>query len=35
MMLKGSGGETRVQIKLTRHGVNWLALSVAKLKPVL
>jgi len=35
MMLEGSGDDARAQINFTRHGVKWLALSVAKLTPVL
>ncbi len=31
MMLEGSGDDARAQISFTRHGVKWLALSVAKL----
>ncbi len=31
MMLEGSGDDVRPQINFTRHGVKWLALSVAKL----
>ena len=31
LMLEGSGGDARAQINFTRHGVKWLALSVAKL----
>ena len=34
-MLEGSGDDARAQINFTRHGVKWLALSVAKLTPVL
>ncbi len=34
MMLEGSGDDARAQINFTRHGVKWLALSVAKLTPV-
>ena len=30
-MLEGSGPDARAQINFTRHGVKWLALSVAKL----
>ena len=33
-MLEGSGPDARAQINFTRHGVKWLALSVAKLTPV-
>jgi DNA helicase-2/ATP-dependent DNA helicase PcrA len=31
MMLEGAGDDARAQINFTRHGVKWLALSVAKL----
>ena len=34
LMLEGSGGDARAQINFTRHGVKWLALSVAKLTVV-
>jgi DNA helicase-2/ATP-dependent DNA helicase PcrA len=34
MTLEGSGGDARAQINFPRHGVKWLALSVAKLTPV-
>ena len=30
-MLEGSGDDARAQINFTRHGVKWLALSVARL----
>jgi DNA helicase-2/ATP-dependent DNA helicase PcrA len=33
-MLEGSGPDARAQINFTRHGVKWLALSVAKLSIV-
>ena len=33
-MLEGSGDDARAQINFTRHGVKWLALSVAKLTPI-
>ena len=33
-MLEGSGDDARAQINFTRHGVKWLALSVAKLTVV-
>ena len=33
-MLEGSGDDARAQINFTRHGVKWLALSVAKLTAV-
>jgi DNA helicase-2/ATP-dependent DNA helicase PcrA len=32
--LEGSGDDARAQINFPRHGVKWLALSVAKLTPV-
>ncbi|MBK5207676.1 MAG: ATP-binding domain-containing protein, partial [Polaromonas sp.] len=35
LMLESSGDDARAQINFTRHGVKWLALSVAKLTPVL
>jgi len=34
LALEGSGDDARAQVKFTRHGVKWLALSVAKLTPV-
>ena len=34
MTLEGSGEDARAQINFPRHGVKWLALSVAKLTPV-
>ena len=34
LTLEGSGDEARAQINFPRHGVKWLALSVAKLTPV-
>jgi DNA helicase-2/ATP-dependent DNA helicase PcrA len=34
MTLEGSGDDARAQINFPRHGVKWLALSVAKLTPV-
>ena len=34
LMLEGSGEDARAQINFTRHGVKWLALSVAKLTVV-
>jgi DNA helicase-2/ATP-dependent DNA helicase PcrA len=34
LMLEGSGDDARAQINFTRHGVKWLALSVAKLTVV-
>lgn len=33
-LLEGSGDDARAQIDFPRHGVKWLALSVAKLQPV-
>ena len=33
-VLEGSGDDARAQVKFGRHGVKWLALSVAKLTPV-
>ncbi len=33
-LLEGSGDDARAQINFPRHGVKWLALSVAKLTPV-
>jgi DNA helicase-2/ATP-dependent DNA helicase PcrA len=32
--LEGSGDDARAQVNFPRHGVKWLALSVAKLTPV-
>jgi DNA helicase-2/ATP-dependent DNA helicase PcrA len=32
--LEGSGEEARAQVNFGRHGMKWLALSVAKLTPV-
>ncbi|MFM8609532.1 MAG: UvrD-helicase domain-containing protein [Burkholderiaceae bacterium] len=32
--LEGSGDDARAQVKFGRHGIKWLALSVAKLTPV-
>ncbi|HEX3141977.1 MAG TPA: UvrD-helicase domain-containing protein [Rhizobacter sp.] len=32
--LEGSGGDARAQINFGRHGMKWLALSVAKLTPI-
>ncbi|WP_447742188.1 UvrD-helicase domain-containing protein [Variovorax boronicumulans] len=32
--LEGTGDDARAQVKFARHGVKWLALSVAKLTPV-
>ncbi|HSV52076.1 MAG TPA: UvrD-helicase domain-containing protein [Burkholderiaceae bacterium] len=34
LTLEGSGDDARAQVKFTRHGIKWLALSVAKLTPV-
>jgi DNA helicase-2/ATP-dependent DNA helicase PcrA len=34
MTLEGAGDDARAQISFPRHGVKWLALSVAKLTPV-
>ncbi|WP_225783986.1 UvrD-helicase domain-containing protein [Xenophilus sp. Marseille-Q4582] len=34
LALEGSGEDARAQVKFGRHGVKWLALSVAKLTPV-
>ncbi|MDO9401760.1 MAG: 3'-5' exonuclease [Polaromonas sp.] len=34
LMIEGSGDDARAQINFTRHGVKWLALSVAKLTVV-
>ncbi len=34
LLLEGSGDDARAQIDFPRHGVKWLALSVAKLTPV-
>ena len=34
LMLEGSGTDARAQVNFPRHGVKWLALSVAKLTPV-
>ena len=33
-MLEGSGADAKAQINFSRHGVKWLALSVAKLTPI-
>ena len=33
LTLEGSGTDARAQINFPRHGVKWLALSVAKLTP--
>jgi DNA helicase-2/ATP-dependent DNA helicase PcrA len=34
LALEGAGPDARAQVSFTRHGVKWLALSVAKLTPV-
>ncbi|MDR2852999.1 MAG: UvrD-helicase domain-containing protein [Burkholderiaceae bacterium] len=34
LALEGSGDDARAQVKFVRHGVKWLALSVAKLTPI-
>ena len=34
LTLDGTGDDARAQINFPRHGVKWLALSVAKLTPV-
>ncbi|MBS0342961.1 MAG: ATP-binding domain-containing protein, partial [Proteobacteria bacterium] len=34
LALEGSGEDARAQVKFSRHGVKWLALSVAKLTPI-
>ena len=34
LTLEGSGDDARAQINFPRHGIKWLALSVAKLTPV-
>ncbi|RYG08015.1 MAG: DNA helicase II, partial [Burkholderiales bacterium] len=34
LLLEGTGDDARAQIKFGRHGIKWLALSVAKLTPV-
>ena len=34
LTLEGAGDDARAQVKFNRHGVKWLALSVAKLTPV-
>ena len=34
LTLEGTGADARAQINFPRHGVKWLALSVAKLTPV-
>lgn len=34
LALEGSGDDARAQVKFARHGIKWLALSVAKLTPI-
>jgi DNA helicase II / ATP-dependent DNA helicase PcrA len=34
LLLEGAGEDARAQVKFVRHGIKWLALSVAKLTPV-
>ena len=34
LALEGAGADARAQVNFARHGVKWLALSVAKLTPV-
>jgi DNA helicase-2/ATP-dependent DNA helicase PcrA len=34
LALEGVGPDARTQVSFTRHGVKWLALSVAKLTPI-
>jgi DNA helicase II / ATP-dependent DNA helicase PcrA len=34
LTLEGTGGDARAQVNFPRHGIKWLALSVAKLTPV-
>jgi DNA helicase-2/ATP-dependent DNA helicase PcrA len=34
LALEGAGADARAQVNFSRHGVKWLALSVAKLTPV-
>ena len=34
LSMEGVGDDARAQVKFNRHGVKWLALSVAKLTPV-
>jgi DNA helicase-2/ATP-dependent DNA helicase PcrA len=34
LVLEGAGNDARAQINFPRHGIKWLALSVAKLTPV-
>ena len=34
LVLEGHGADARAQVQFGRHGVKWLALSIAKLTPV-
>ena len=34
LSIEGQGDDARAQVQFGRHGVKWLALSVAKLTPV-
>jgi DNA helicase-2/ATP-dependent DNA helicase PcrA len=34
LSIEGAGADARAQVSFSRHGVKWLALSVAKLTPV-
>ena len=34
LTLEGSGADARAQVNFGRHGMKWLALSVAKLTPI-
>jgi DNA helicase-2/ATP-dependent DNA helicase PcrA len=34
LAVEGAGADARAQVNFPRHGVKWLALSVAKLTPV-
>jgi DNA helicase-2/ATP-dependent DNA helicase PcrA len=34
LSVEGVGDDARAQVKFSRHGIKWLALSVAKLTPV-
>ena len=34
LALEGGGDDARAQVNFPRHGIKWLALSVAKLTPV-
>ena len=34
LTLEGTGEDSRAQVNFPRHGIKWLALSVAKLTPV-